>query len=147
VDPLLRRIEALNDIGGYTKAGDYTDACDYAATFLLPDGGERTVLLGVVGSEVSAPAANLISGWAAESDSFQAVIAAVRAVHQARLPIVHDRPSLIDVPGGWDVGLGNVTLSANGIPSCVSHGEMAPAGGSTFECDQCGARAVFAGRG
>jgi hypothetical protein len=48
------------------------------------------------------------------------------------------------VPGGWDVGLGNVTLSGNGIPACASHGEMAPCDDSTFECLECNARAVFA---
>jgi hypothetical protein len=138
VDPLLCRIEALNDIGGSTRAGDY------AALFRLPDGSERTVLLTVVGSAVSAPAANLIPGWPAESDSFQAVLAAVLAMHQARGPVGQSHPSLRDLPGGWDVGLGNVTLSSNGVPSCVSHGELAPSGESTFECPECGARAFFA---
>jgi hypothetical protein len=147
VNPLLRRIEALNDIGGYTNAGEYVDSCDYTATFLLPDGGERAIMIAVAGSEVSAPAANLIPGWPSESESFQAVLAAVRAVHLARTSVSERRPSLLDVPGGWDVGLGNITLSDNGIPTCVSHGELAvldPSDGSRYECEACGASAIYA---
>lgn len=147
VNPLLRRIEALNDIGGYTKDGEYVDSGDYTATFLLPDGGERTIMIAVAGDEVSAPAANLIPGWPPESESFQAALAAVRAMHGARTAVSERRPSLLDVPGGWDVGLGNITLSDNGIPTCVSHGELAvldPSDGSRYECEACGASAIYA---
>jgi hypothetical protein len=125
----LQRIEALPGNGRY------------AVTFRRDDGGEQTAVMDVTGDGVQVAEANLPTGWTRESDAFRATADAVRAVHQARAagPAAS---TLVDVDGGWDVGLGNVVLSASGTPSCTAHGEMT-SDGATYECPECGARAML----
>ena len=48
-----------------------------------------------------------------------------------------------DVTGGWDVSLGNIVLSAQGVPSCVSHGDLETTDGVSFHCVGCGARGIY----
>jgi hypothetical protein len=131
VDPLLRRIEALND-DGY-----------YMVSFVLADGHERSILMRSIDGDIAVPEANLLPGWPATSESFQAAVLVVRAFQRARETVGFGRPRLLDVPGGWDVGLGNVTLSTAGQPLCVSHGQMELTEPVTFECTICGARARY----
>lgn len=126
----LHRIEALPGVGRY------------AVTFRRDDGGDQTAVVDVTGDGVHVAEANLPDGWTRDSDAFRATADAVRAVHQARSagPVV---TALIDVDGGWDVGLGNVVLNGSGVPSCTAHGEMG-ASGDVYECAECGARAQLA---
>lgn len=128
VGAVLHRIEALPGAGRY------------AITFRRDDGGEHTAVLEVALDGVIALAeANLPSGWTADTDAFRAVADAIRALHRARRagPAA---PTLVDVDGGWDVGLGNVVLGADSVPSCTAHGPM-DATGDVFGCAECGARA------
>jgi hypothetical protein len=130
VGAALHRIEALPGAGRY------------AVTFRRDDGGEQTAVVDVTGDGVHVAEANLPSEWTLESDAFRAIADAVRAVHQARAA-VPAATTLTDVAGGWDVGLGNVVLSASGVPACTAHGEMVAAG-DVYECTECGARAALA---
>jgi hypothetical protein len=52
-------------------------------------------------------------------------------------------PALHDVPGGWDVSLGNVVLAASGRARCTAHGEMTADDDGVLVCGECGARARF----
>jgi hypothetical protein len=131
VDPLLRRIEALSE-DGY-----------YALGFLMGDGHERSMVVRLGDNEVDVPEANLIEGWARTSASFRAAVTAVRAVDQARKVVGPRSVPLRDVPGGWDVSLGNVTLSETGQPVCVAHGELALMESATYQCPSCGALARY----
>jgi hypothetical protein len=121
----------------------------YALTFRLADGSERTAIVRVStgGTDTSDGAgrtdvaeASLPEGWVAGAPRLAAE-AAVQAFHQARAS--GPRTALLrDVDGGWDVMLGNVTLSADGIPECGAHGPMEPAAESgEWRCAECGARA------
>jgi hypothetical protein len=130
-EPLLHRIEAL------------AESCCYAVTVELPNGATGTVTVRVVNGQVGAPEANMIPGWSIDSPSFIATLAAVAAVDEARRSATSSGPRLADVPGGWDVGLGNVVLSAQGRPICVAHGEMAALANGLFQCEGCEARAVL----
>lgn len=123
----LERIEALPGAGRF------------AITFRRDDGGEQTAVVDVTGDGVRVAEANLPDGWARDSDAFRATADAVRALHRARSagPTV---ASLVDVEGGWDVGLGNVVLSGTGMPMCIAHGDMIAAA-AIYECAECGARA------
>lgn len=131
MDPLLHRVEALPKRGSY------------AVTFVLPDGQERSVVAQSTGGEIALPAANLFDGWSADSASLRAALAAVAAVHEARVLAGAGRVLLLDTEGGWDVSIGNVMLSPGGRPMCVAHGDLAEAGDGFFECAACGASAMF----
>jgi hypothetical protein len=67
----------------------------------------------------------------------------VRALHQARQGVGGSGAQLLDLDGGWDVGIGNVVLSGDGVPACVAHGDLAPAGDGVFRCETCGAAARY----
>ena len=110
-------------------------------TFRRSDGGEQTAVVDVTGDGVHVAEANLPDGWTRESAGFRATANAVRAVHQARAAAPQAR-TLVDVAGGWDVELGNVVLSAFGVPSCTAHGDMT-GDGDVYECAECGARAAL----
>lgn len=127
----LERIEALPGSGRY------------AISFRRDDGGEQTAIVDVTPDGVHVAEANLPDGWTRDSDAFRATADAVRALHSARSagPAFD---ALVDVDGGWDVGLGNVVLSGSGIPICTTHGKLILAGG-IYECDECGARARLTG--
>lgn len=131
VGAVLHRIEALAGAGRY------------AVTFRRDDGGEQTAVVSVTADGVHVAEANLPDGWRHDSDAFRATADAVRAVHQARAS-GPPATTLVDVAGGWDVGLGNVVLSGTGVPTCTAHGEMS-GDGKTFECAECGARAQLVG--
>jgi hypothetical protein len=130
VDPLLQRVEALPRPG------------EYSVGLVMADGQERTLLLRVDDEAVRAPAANL-SGWSTSSPTYQAMTAAVRAVHDARTAAGRQRVLLQDVEGGWDVTLGNVVLAESGRPACIAHGELESGDGSLFTCSACGAQGRY----
>jgi hypothetical protein len=139
VDPLLRRIEAHSD--SLEVSG--VQVSTYTVTLVVAGNSERAILMQVVGDTVTVPEANLIPGWSATSETFRAVQSAVAAVHRARTAVGGSQPRLMDVAGGWDVGIGNIVLSDAGRPTCVSHGELARIDGNLVECAECGARALF----
>jgi hypothetical protein len=130
VDPLLQRVEALPREG------------EYAVVLVTADGQEQSVLMRVGAETVEAPAANL-GGWSTSSDTYRALTAAVRAVHEARAVAGRQRVLLQDIDGGWDVTLGNVILDQAGRPACIAHGELEPAGDAVFVCATCGAQGRF----
>jgi hypothetical protein len=132
VDPLLSKIEALTEPG-----------C-YSVTFALETGEDRAVVIRMRGDEPVLPAANSFAGWVPGSRTVTATIAVVQALHQARQGGGEATQRLLDVEGGWDVGIGNVVLSADGAPMCLGHGELAPAEGGVFRCEACGAAARYA---
>jgi len=131
MDPLLRKIEALSEPG-----------C-YSLTFTLESGEERAIVMRMRGDEPIAPAAGALEGWSPQSATFDATIAAVRALHTARQLTGPAKARLLDIEGGWDVGIGNVILSAAGEPSCVAHGELASVQPGVFRCAECGAAARY----
>ncbi|HJQ00607.1 MAG TPA: hypothetical protein VJ851_03315 [Jatrophihabitans sp.] len=129
VDPRLHKIEALAEPG-----------C-YSLTFQL-DGGDERVVVARMRGELAALPANAFADWPTGSASYQAVVAAVLAVHTAREQAGPGQARLVDVEGGWDVGLGNVVLNA-GRPSCVSHGLLEQVDARTYRCPTCGAAACY----
>lgn len=132
---MLHRIEALPGDGRY------------AVTFRRPDGSEQTAVVQITGEGDSAPVdvaeASLPEGWSRDSDAFAATVAAVRAVHTAR-GIGPAVALLQDVPGGWDVMMGNVVLGDADVPTCTAHGPMRQAEGERWECAECGSQAAYA---
>jgi hypothetical protein len=131
VDPRLNRIEALADPG-----------C-YSLTFELDGGGEQSVVARMRGPVAVLPV-NAFAGWAAGSPSFQAVAAVVQNLDAARELAAPSGPRLVDLDGGWDVGLGNVILR-DGQPACVSHGPLELLEQTRYRCVVCGARAGYPG--
>lgn len=129
VDPQLIKVEALAEPG-----------C-YSLTFALHTGEERAVVARLRDGQPDVPA-SAFTGWSAESESFAATVAAVLAVHRARELSRPDGVRLLDVDGGWDVSLGNIVL-ADGVPSCVTHGELGR-DGAVLRCAECGAAATLA---
>jgi hypothetical protein len=131
VDSLLSKIEALAEPG-----------C-YSLTFTLDTGEDRAVVVRMRGDEPVLPSANSFAGWVPGSRIATAAIAVVRALHQARQGVGGSGGQLLDIEGGWDVGIGNVVLSPEGAPACVAHGELAPAEAGVFRCETCGAAARY----
>jgi hypothetical protein len=131
MDPLLQKIEALAEPG-----------C-YSLTFTLRSGEDRTIVVRMRGDEPIVPVAGALEGWSPQSVTFSATIAAVRALHSARQLTGPARARLLDLDGGWDVGIGNVVLSAAGSPSCVAHGELGSSEPGVFRCAECGAAARY----
>jgi hypothetical protein len=129
MDAALQRIEALPGDGRY------------AVTFRRTDGSEQTAVVHMDDGRVDVAEASLPIGWTADSAEFAAVRAAVSAFDAARRQ-ASGTASLRDVPGGWDVSLGNVVLTEADVPSCTAHGEMA-ADGDVYVCAECGARALY----
>jgi hypothetical protein len=126
----LVRIEALPGDGRY------------AVTFERPDGSEQTAVVHLREGEVQVADASLPAGWSRDSDAFSATAAAVQAFHEARKH-APTGPALRDVRGGWDVSLGNVTLSETGVPTCTAHGAMTKTEQGDYLCTECYARAVL----
>jgi hypothetical protein len=129
VHPLLQKIEALAEPGCYTL------------TFALPAGQEEAVVLRMRDGVPVLPSVNVFSGWS--QDSAAAAAAVVQALHKARELAGSPELRLTDLDGGWDVGIGNIILSADGRPSCVAHGELDDRAAPVFRCDTCGAAARF----
>lgn len=111
----------------------------YAITFERTDGSEQTAVVHLTATDLDVAEASLPAGWTRESDAFAATAAAVRAFDEARRH-APAAPSLRDVPGGWDVSLGNVVLGEGGRPACTAHGEMTQTG-KEWLCPECYARA------
>jgi hypothetical protein len=132
VDAELVRIAALPGAGRYELE------------FRSADGSMGTAVVEIDEDEVRAAPASLPPGWGPGSAALAAVAEAVLALHRAR---AHGStlPTLRDVPGGWDVSIGNVVLTA-GVPHCLADGPM-EADGDTYICPVCGARAVLAAAG
>lgn len=129
--PVGARLERIEALPGASR---------YVIAFRRDDGGEQTAVVDVTPDGVHVAEANLPDGWTRDSDAFRATADAVRALHHAR-SASGGGASLVDVDGGWDVGLGNVVLSGTGVPVCTAHGEMVASGTAVFECAECGARA------
>jgi hypothetical protein len=129
VDAVLHRIEALAAAGGY------------AVTFRRHDGSEQAAVVQLTAEAVQVAEASLPAGWLPDSDMFAALVEALEAVERARRLSPQAR-LLSDVPGGWDVALGNVVLAGDGVPSCTAHGAMTGSG-ARYECPSCGARALL----
>jgi hypothetical protein len=115
----------------------------YTATFILDNGKDRGVLMRVTDGAPIVAEVNLIPGWPADSASFRAALDAVVALDQARKQIGAPTAMLRDVPGGWDVGVGNVLLSDAGEPACLAHGPMQSTSPGAFQCETCGALALY----
>jgi hypothetical protein len=120
---VLVRIEALPGEGRY------------AVSFERPDGSEQTAVVQLTEQGVEVAEASLPAGWTRDSEAFAAVIAFDAARKHAPAG-----PALRDVPGGWDVSLGNVVLGESGLPECTAHGVMTESDGS-YLCTECYARA------
>jgi hypothetical protein len=126
---VLHRIEALPGEGRH------------AVTFRAADGSEQSAIVHLTARGLDVAEASLPAGWSRESELFEATAAAVRAfdgAHRAGAVV----PPLRDVPGGWDVSLGNIVLGPRGVPSCTAHGDLDGADG-TWTCAECGAQALF----
>ena len=126
---VLHRIEALPGEGRH------------AVTFRRADGTEQTAVVHLTAGGLEVAEASLPPGWTRESEQFALAAAAVRAfdgAHRAGTSAA----SLRDVPGGWDVSLGNVVLGEHGRPACTAHGDLAPTG-DAWTCADCGAQASF----
>lgn len=128
---MLHRIEALPGDGRH------------AVTFRLADGTEQTAIVQLSTDGVDVAEASLPAGWRRDSELFLVTAEAVRAFDEARRRTVTAGPALRDVPGGWDVSLGNVVLGPSGTPTCTAHGEL-EVDGDTYLCRDCGARAQLA---
>jgi hypothetical protein len=128
VDAVLHRIEALPADGGY------------AVTFRNGDGTEQAAVVQLTPDAVRVAEASLPAGWSRESRLFGALVEALAAVDRARR-LQPQAQLLRDVPGGWDVALGNVVL-ARGVPSCTAHGALTESAGMQV-CTECGARALL----
>jgi hypothetical protein len=125
----LVRIEALPGEGRY------------AVTFERADGSEQTAVVHVTDDGLAVAEASLPAGWTRDSAAFAATAAAVHAFDEARRH-APAAPALRDIPGGWDVSLGNVVLGDTGKPTCTAHGEMTPTL-HDWLCPDCYARAVL----
>jgi hypothetical protein len=125
----LHRIEALPGEGRY------------AVTFQRPDGVEQTAVVQLEADRLDAAEASLPEGLTRSSAAFAALTDAVRAVDAAR-GAGPPAAALVDVDGGWDVMMGNVSLVAQ-VPTCTAHGPM-DIDGARFVCAVCGARAAIA---
>ena len=77
----------------------------------------------------------------ADGDLGGRAISALTAVDAARRSLM-PAASLQDVPGGWDVSLGNVVLDDAGRPVCTAHGPLTESA-DVFVCAECGARATL----
>jgi hypothetical protein len=132
VDP-LHRIEALP---GHSR---------YAVTFRRSDGSEHTTTVELRGDAIVVAEASLPDGWATGSPARSALRDAILAVDGAR-SVVPTLAELRDVPGGWDVGLGNVVISTASGPECTAHGVMRAGPHGEYDCADCGARALYGQR-
>lgn len=126
----LHRIEAL------------PRADEYLVTLRDDAVGETSLVMTVKAGTATAPQATLPARWTPDTEPLRAVVSAVLAMDAAR----RTGPQTCyasDVPGGWDVSLGNVTLAAVGGLTCVAHGAMGELGDGLFECVECGSRGLL----
>jgi hypothetical protein len=129
MDAALQRIEALPGEGRYT------------VTFQRADASEQSAVVQIGGDRVDVAEASLPSGWTTGSAEFAAIAAAVLAFDSARRQTTRVA-SLRDVPGGWDVSMGNVVPGDTGAPICTAHGALT-LDGEVYVCSECGARALY----
>lgn len=125
----LIRIEALPGEGRY------------AVAFERPDGTEQTAVMHLTEAGLAVADASLPAGWSRDSAAFAATEEAIVAFDAARRH-APAAPALRDIPGGWDVSLGNVSLDASGVPVCSAHGPMSKTDGD-YLCTECYARAIM----
>ncbi len=126
---VLHRIEALPGEGRH------------AVTFRAADGSEQTAIVHLTAGGLDVAEASLPSGWSRDSEQFAATADAVRAFDGAHRAGSVAAP-LRDVPGGWDVSLGNIVLGEHGVPACTAHGDLDHTADS-WTCAECGAQALF----
>jgi hypothetical protein len=131
VEPRLNKIEALAEPGCYSLC------------FQFDGGNERAVVARIRGQLAVLPT-NAFAGWRPDSPSFQAVVEVVQQLHAARELAGPGQPQLVDIDGGWDVGLGNVVVR-DGQPVCVSHGSLELLEQAKYRCPVCGAKAGYLG--
>ncbi len=124
----LHRIEALPGSGRY------------AVTFRRPDGSEQTATVSVGDGGIEVAEASLPTGWRTDDAEWAAVAAALSTFDAARR-IRPQAATLQDVPGGWDVSLGNVVLEGV-TPTCTAHGALVDTAG-VWRCTECGAQAIL----
>jgi hypothetical protein len=127
---LLHAVEALPGAGRYV------------ATFHRVDGTDQTAVVQVAEGTITAAEASLPEGWGVGSAEHAALADVVLALHHAR-ELAPPAAALSDVPGGWDVSLGNVVL-AGGVPTCTADGAMEAGADGRYQCPVCGAAALFA---
>ena len=111
-------------------------------TFAAPGGAEQSAVAHLTADGLDVAPASLPDAWQPGSDPFDLLVDAVRAFDRARRSSAA-RAELLDVPGGWDVMIGNVVLAPGDIVTCPSHGAMRLVD-EVWTCPECGARAVFA---
>ena len=113
----------------------------YAVTFERTDGSEQTAVAHLTDRGLEVAEASLPAGWTRDSDAWAATVLAVQAFDAARRH-APAAPTLRDVPGGWDVSLGNVVLGEGGRPTCTAHGQMSFTDKKDWLCPECYARAL-----
>jgi hypothetical protein len=133
VSAQLHRIEALPGSGRY------------AVTFRRADGSEQTATVTVGDTGIDVAPASLPVGWRTEDAEWVTVAATLGAFDAARR-VRPPAATLQDVPGGWDVSLGNVVLDTDGTPTCTAHGPLAETAG-VWRCPDCGAQAILGAPG
>ncbi len=131
MDAVLHRIEALPGDGRF------------AVTFRRPDGSEQTAVVQMRDAGAEVAAASLPTGWSTDGDAFAAVVESLRAFGRSRQLSAPSSGALRDTDGGWDVSLGNVVLTAAGVPACIAHGDLQGDGAGRWVCPDCGAQALF----
>jgi hypothetical protein len=129
---LLHAVEALPGAGRYVATFRTADGVEQAAVVQVGDDGT-----------ITAAEASLPTGWTSGSPEHRALATVVLSLHRAR-ELAPPAAALYDVPGGWDVSLGNVVLT-DGVPTCTADGPMDSVGEGRYQCSVCEAAALFAG--
>jgi hypothetical protein len=123
-----------------------SESGSYELTFVLPDGTEHHVVVRARDAAAHVPAANLPAALSIDSPAFTAALDAVVAMERARRLVTGSTRQLVDVPGGWDVVIGNVAL-VDGAPTCMAHGPLVPESADQdtgrYVCPECGAAALY----
>ena len=114
----------------------------YAVAFERPDGTEQIAVVHLTERGLAVADASLPAGWSRDSAAFAATAEAIVAFDAARRH-APAAAALRDVPGGWDVSLGNVVLGESGRPICTAHGAMSQTDVGGFLCTECYARALL----
>ena len=130
VEPLLHGVESLPERGAYLL------------TLIFPDQQKQTVIAKITDEAVTIPAASMVRDWPEDSESYQQMTQTLLAFEATRQAVTGQVQQLRDVPGGWDVAIGNVILNADGKPTCADHGVMEQIATRCF-CEECKAQAIF----
>jgi hypothetical protein len=130
VDEVLHRIEALPGDGRF------------AICFRGAAGTEHVTVAQLRAGELDIAPATLPAGWEPGGEAYGLLVDVVNALDRARRPGTA-QAQLFDVPGGWDVMIGNVVLERGETVACAAHGPMQNQDG-IWMCLECGAKAAFA---